>query len=213
MRTPLLHTAFAAALGLGAACVFCGPAQAAGFLHDLHYGGTYRIDPDHSGAWFEISHARIALFVGRFDKISGQYTLDPGNPSRDKVEVTIPTASIDTNLPARDALLRSPEFFDAKKYPLIRFVSTRYVPTGRFTGDLYGKLTLHGVTREVMFKVRQTGSGPVKWLPKPWGGYLTGFTATTTIERSRFGIDAFLGGIGNRVRLNVDIEGIRTHAP
>lgn len=209
MNTGFSKKMLATTLFVGAASFLPAAAHAAFFKHNPHFGGTYRIDADHSLAWFEIGHANVSIFVGRFDKISGTYVLHPKDPSRDKVEITIPVASIDTNLPLRDQHLRGPEFFDAKKYPLIRFVSTRYVPTGQWTGDLYGKLSMHGVTRKVMFKVRQTGSADIGWLPKPWGGYLTGFTATTTIKRSNFGIDAFLGGISNRVKLNVNIEGIR----
>lgn len=175
--------------------------------------GTYRIDPDHSAVFFTIGHVGVGLFTGRFEKISGTYTFDTRDPAKDAVHITIPAASIATNLPLRDKHLRSAEFFDTEKYPDITFVSTRYRATGDRSGRLYGNLTLHGVTRPVVFKVREIGAGPVNYLPKPWGGYLSGFVASTRIERGDFGITAYLpGGLSNRVDIKVEIEGIRQGA-
>ncbi len=96
--------------------------------------GTYRIDPDHSQVFFTIGHVGIGLFTGRFKKISGTYTFDAQNPAKDSVHVTIPAASISTNLPLRNQHLRSAEFFDTQKYPNITFVSTRYQPTSKDQG-------------------------------------------------------------------------------
>jgi len=173
--------------------------------------GTYRIDPQHTSVLFTIGHVGITQFTGRFDKISGTYTFNAQDPAKDRVQITIPAASINTDYPLRDQHLRSKEFFDVKRYPDITFVSNKYVPTGKRTGDLYGKLTLHGVTRPVMFKVRELGAGNVPYLPKPWGGYLTGFVATTTIHRSDFGMDAYLPeGLSNAIAIKVEVEGRKT---
>ncbi|HKJ08851.1 MAG TPA: YceI family protein [Gammaproteobacteria bacterium] len=172
-------------------------------------GGTYRIDPDHSLAWFTIGHARIGIVAGRFDKIGGSFTVNPGHPAQDRVTVRIPAASIDTNEKARDRDLRGPHFFDVHKYPDIRFVSTRFEVTGPDDGRLYGKLTLHGATHVVVFRVHRLGSGPVPELPPPWGGYLTGYVAETTLDRTRFGINADRGMLGRYVHLHVNIEGVR----
>ena len=171
--------------------------------------GTYRIDPDHSLAWFTIGHAGIGIVAGRFDGIAGSFTVNPKQPDRDRVTVRIPAASIDTNEKARDKDLRGPHFFDVRKYPEIRFVSTRYEATGRDDGRLYGHLTLHGATHTVVFRVHRLGSGPVPELPAPWGGYLTGYVAETTLDRTRFGIDADRSMLGRYVHLRVNIEGVR----
>lgn len=181
-------------------------------LHDS-FAGTYRIDPDHSLAWFSIEHARVAIYVGRFDKMSGHYTFDPGNSTKDHVEVTIPVKSLDTNFAMRDHDLMGPDFFNAREFPVIKFSSTKYKPSGKHTGILYGNLTMHGITHTVEFHVRQIGAGPVKALPKPWGGYLSGYTATATIHRSDYGISAYEGMIGDDVHLHINIEGVRTQKP
>jgi polyisoprenoid-binding protein YceI len=172
--------------------------------------GHYRINGDHSAVFFTIGHVGIADFTGRFDRISGSYTLDRRDPAKDQTNIVIPAASINTNLALRDEHLRSAEFFDVQQYPDITFVSTRYTPTGKGGGRLYGNLSLHGVTRPVVFQVRETGAGEVAYLPKPWGGYLSGFVATTSIKRSDFGMTAYLPeGLSNRIDIRVEIEGIR----
>jgi len=170
--------------------------------------GTYRIDPQHSNVLFTIGHVGITQFTGRFDKITGTYTFNAQDPAKDRVHITIPAASINTDYPLRDQHLRSKEFFYVQKYPNITFVSSKYVPTGKRTGDLYGNLTLHGVTKPVVFAVRELGAGNVPYLPKPWGGYLTGFVARTTIHRSDFGMDAYLPeGLSNAIAIKVEVEG------
>ncbi|MEB8474523.1 YceI family protein, partial [Acidithiobacillus ferriphilus] len=138
------------------------------------------------------------------------YIFNPASPAGDKAAIRIPAASINTNFALRDHDLRGPDFFNVREFPNITFVSTRYQPTGKESGQLYGKLTIHGVTRPVTFQVREIGAGPVPALPKPWGGYLSGYEATTTIQRSDFGMDAYAGMIANTVHLHVNIEGVRT---
>ncbi|WP_308389362.1 YceI family protein [Acidithiobacillus sp. AMEEHan] len=172
--------------------------------------GQYRIDPAHSGAYFTIGHVGITELTGRFNKISGTYRFDTQNPALDRVDISIPVASIDTDNQARDAILRSSKFFDAKKYPEIHFVSGSYHPTGAKTGLLTGKLSFHGVTHPVTFRVREIGAGDVPYLPKPWGGYLSGYVATTSIERSNYGLMAYLPqGLSNKIEIKVEIEGKR----
>jgi Uncharacterized conserved protein len=134
---------------------------------DASPAGSYRIDPDHSLAWFTIGHAGVAVVVGRFDKLSGSYTFNPASPAGDKADIRIPAASINTNFPLRDHDLRGPDFFNVREFPNITFVSTRYQPTGKESGQLYGKLTIHGVTRPVTFHVREIGAGLVPALPNP----------------------------------------------
>lgn len=169
--------------------------------------GLYSIDPDHTSVTFTIGHAGVATAVGRFDKISGHYRL-----SKDKtdVEINIASDSIDTNHAMRDKDLRGPDFLDAKTFPSIRFVSHSYQKTGKKTGVLKGKLTLHGVTRTVRLKVHEVGAGLVSALPKPWGGYLSGYDAEGTIKRSDYGVTTYPGMIGDTMHLYISVEGIRS---
>ncbi len=172
--------------------------------------GTYKIDPDHTEVLFTIGHVGVVPFSGRFDAISGSYTFNNKAPRADRVHITIPVSSINTDFSLRDKDLRGPMFFHAARYPYITFVSTRYQPTGFKIGQLFGRLTLHGVTHQVVFHVRQKGAGSVSYLPKPWGGYLSGFVATTTIKRSDYGMKAYLPeGLSNTVHIRVLVEGVR----
>lgn len=190
---------------------FAGSAAALPAYHRLHAdpAGTYRIDPDHSEVQFTVGHAGIVPVTGVFRRIHGTYTYRPHHPNDDHVSVTIPVAGLDTYVPIRDGDLKSPKFFDLKRYPRIRFVSTGYAPRGPHRGLLRGELTLHGITRPVLFHVRLTGAGPVRWLPKPWGGYLSGFVATTTINRMRYGISAYPAALSHEVRVRISVEGVR----
>ena len=183
--------------------------QAYAQLHS-NPAGSYTIDPDHSGAQFSIGHAGVALVTGVFSKVSGSYTFEPRDPKACKADITIQVNILDTFLPLRNEHVLGAEFLDAAKYPTMHFVGTRYVPRGPRGGVLHGELTLHGVTRPVAFRVHLIGAGEVSYLPKPWGGYLSGFVATTVIDRTAFGIDAFSAGIGHKVRVRVDVEGVRS---
>ena len=169
--------------------------------------GLYKIDPDHTSVTFTVGHAGVATAVGRFDKISGHYRL-----AKDKtdVDIKIATNSIDTNHPMMDKDLRGPDFLDAKTFPTIRFVSHSYKKTGKKTGILTGKLTLHGKTRTVRLKIHEVGAGLVSALPKPWGGYLSGYDAEGSIKRSDYGITTYPGMIGDTIHLYLSVEGIRT---
>ena len=172
--------------------------------------GSYTIDPQHTEVLFTLGHVGVAPFTGRFDKISGTYTFDKKDPRKNQAHITIPAASINTNFALRDEHLRDKPFFDVKKYPDITFVSTRYQPTGQDTGNLYGQLTLRGITRSVVFQVREKGAGNVAYLPKPWGGHLSGFVARTTIRRSDYGMTAYLPeGLSNTIHITVEVEGVR----
>ncbi len=212
----MLHYRFSAlmktaVLCLGLALVVAPGAEAAAY-HTANGSpaGSYRIDPDHSLAWFTIGHAGVAVVVGRFNRMTGTYTVDPADAAKDHASIRIEASSLDTNLAARNHDLEGPDFFNVREFPTIDFSSTRFRPTGPKTGLLYGKLTLRGVTHPVVFRVREIGAGPVMALPKPWGGYLSGYEATTTIRRSHFGMSAYAGMIGDVVRLHVNIEGVRT---
>ncbi len=208
---PRLALAAATALTLSAP-TWAAPPQATQAYARQHASpaGSYRVDPDHSGLQFTIGHAGIGLFTGVFKKVTGSYTFDPKNPKADKADITVPVDSLDTFFPMRDDDLKGTAFFDAKANPDIHFVSTRYVPQSPDRGLLYGDMTLRGVTKPVVFHVQLEGAGKVPYLPKPWGGYLTGFVAKATIDRLDFGMSAYSGGLSHKVQVKVEIEGVQT---
>ncbi len=164
----------------------------------------YEIDPSHAFVEFRILHLEYSLLAGRFNTISGNFQWDKAQPERSRIEVTIDTASIDTNWAERDKHLRSANFLSVDEFPTAKFVSTGY--TGDATGGtLQGKLSLHGVTKAITLQAKVIGEGR-----DPWGGYRAGFFATTTIKRSDFGVNKFeLGPASDPMDFALMIEGIR----
>lgn len=170
----------------------------------LEASGTYKIDPVHTSIWFGINHLGVADFYGRFNEVSGEFTLAK-DPAESQLEVIIPVASIDTNNAERDKHLKAAEFFDVEKYPEIRFRSRQFKRTEKQdTFEVKGELTLRGVTRPLVIELRQTGAGE-----DPWGNFRSGLETTFTIKRSDFGMNAMPKLLGDEVRLMVSVEGLR----
>ena len=170
---------------------------------------TYTIDKVHSMANFKIRHL-FSKVSGTFSDLTGTIWLDRGNVEASRVDATINVYSIDTNHEKRDSQLRSKDFFYVDKYPIMRFVSTGVEVTGENEGVMSGELTMHGVTRPVKLPFEILGFGP-----DPWGGYRSGFEATTVLKRSDYGINYGLdpkkGGsaVGDEVEVTILIEGIK----
>ena len=135
------------------------------------HASDYTIDTNgaHAFIQFRIKHLGYSWLLGRFNTFDGNFRYDEANPSEAHVEVTIDTASIDSNHAERDKHLRSNEFLDVGKYPTAKFVSTSFQETGGGKAVLKGNLTLHGVTKPVSIDVKHTGHGA-----DPWGGYRRG---------------------------------------
>ncbi len=172
---------------------------------------TWKIDPAHSAAEFKVKHMMISNVKGKFSGISGVLTLVESSLSLSTVEATILVDTLHTADPQRDAHLKSADFFDAEKFPVMTFQSTRVTRTapGEFT--VIGDLTLHGVTRSVIFEV-EGSTDPAK---DPWGNLRLGASATTKINRKDFGLvwNAALeaGGVlvGDEVAISLDVEFIK----
>lgn len=139
--------------------------------------------------------------------MQGSATLGETDDSLAGVHVTIQTASIDTRNEQRDAHLRSSDFFDVEHYPTITFRSSR-VEGEPLDGDfrVIGDLTIHGVTREVTLKATSEGRGK-----DPWGGERAGFSASTKISRTDFGLTwnqaLETGGVvvSDEVKVSIDV--------
>jgi polyisoprenoid-binding protein YceI len=165
--------------------------------------GQYKIDPVHSYAFFTVTHLGVSRFTGRFDKVSGEVTADGQGPAN-KVVAEIDVGSVDSGFADRDKHLKSPDFFAAAQYPKARFESTKVSFDAKGEGALAGRLTLHGVTKPVTFKLQHVGAGK-----DPWGGYRSGYVATTTLKRSDFGMNFMLDGLSDAVELTLNIETIK----
>jgi polyisoprenoid-binding protein YceI len=175
-------------------------------LPSLATAADYTIDTKgaHAFIQFRIKHLGYSWLSGRFNNFAGSFSYDEANPGAAKVEVSIKTASIDSNHAERDKHLRGKDFLEVDKFPEARFVSTAYKENADKTAVLSGNLTLHGVTRPVDITVTQIGHGP-----DPWGGYRRGFEGTTMLKLADFDIDYDLGPASREVELTLSIEGIR----
>ena len=169
----------------------------------------YQIDPVHSSIAFSVRHMVINKVKGNFKEFSGTIYYDENDITQSSVEVTIKTASINTENPKRDAHLRSPDFFDAANYPEITFRSKRIVKEG----DHYvaiGDLTMRGVTREIRIPFEITGK-----VTDPWGNTRFGVEASLTLNRHDYGISWSKtldnGGlvVGNEVKIELNIEAVK----
>lgn len=161
--------------------------------------GTYSIDSGHSQVLFTVTHFGVSEYTGQFTGPTGTLVLDTANAANDKVDVTFPIAKVSTTVRALDEHLKKADFFDAEKFPEGRFVSTSVTASG--TGAVIaGNLTLRGVTRPVTLQARFVGAGD-----NPMSRKLNiGFAATTTINRSDFGISYGIPMVSDMVKLTIN---------
>jgi polyisoprenoid-binding protein YceI len=124
----------------------------------------------------------IAKVRGTFGRWQGTLDFDAADPTRSELDVRIDAASIDTREPKRDAHLRSADFFDAEKFPELRFVSTSIERAGDGY-RVHGALTIHGVTKPVTLEAGFLGTSR-----DPWGNERVAFEAKTKINRKDFGL-------------------------
>ncbi|MCG8672491.1 MAG: YceI family protein [Pseudomonadales bacterium] len=158
----------------------------------------------HAFIQFKIKHLGYSWLYGRFDTFSGTMKIDEKNPENSSIEITVDTASLNSNHAERDKHLRGEDFLNVKKYPTSTFKSTSVKKTGEGTGLLTGELTLHGVTKSIEVPISYVGGGK-----DPWGGYRHGFTGSTTLKLKDYGIDYNLGPASTEVELLLDIEAIK----
>ncbi|HUB28816.1 MAG TPA: YceI family protein [Terracidiphilus sp.] len=172
---------------------------------------TWNIDPAHSSAEFKVKHMMISNVKGKFSGITGVLKLHDEDCAESFVEATIPVATVSTGDPQRDSHLQGAEFFEAEKFPTFTFRSTHVVRHAPGEHKVTGELTLHGVTRPVVFEVE----GPSEPGKDPWGNLRIGLSATAKINRKDFGLswNAALetGGVlvGEDVTITLDIQFIK----
>jgi polyisoprenoid-binding protein YceI len=165
---------------------------------------SYTIDPVTSSAIFRVKHFNVAYFYGTFNAIEGTLQWDNAAPASSKVEITIQAASVDSRNEKRDAHLASPDFFDAKQFATLKFVSSSVKATDATHFEIAGDFTMHGVTKPLTLAVIKTGEGK-----DPKGSQRIGFETTFVVKRSDFGMDKMLENIGDEVTVTFSTEGIR----
>jgi polyisoprenoid-binding protein YceI len=172
---------------------------------------VYKADPVHSSVTFTIRHF-VSEVDGRFKDFDGTIKYDAQHPADSSVQFTVQAASISTGNDDRDKHLKSPDFFDAAKFPALSFASTKVVAKGANAFDVTGNLTIHGVTKTVTVPASFLGT------VKMQKGEKAGFQASFTLNRLDYGVSwnrAIEGGgamLGDEVTVNIDIEANRQQA-
>jgi len=172
---------------------------------------TWNIDPDHTNIGFKVKHLMVSNVKGTFEKFTGTVNVDEKDVTKSKIEVSIDTKSVNTNVVKRDDDLRSPNFLDVVKYPVMTFTSKKVAKAGKGKLKVTGDLNLHGVTREVVLDVE----GPSAESKDPWGNIRKGASATTKINRKDFGLTwnktLETGGVlvGDEVQINIEVEMVK----
>ena len=165
---------------------------------------TYVIDSMHSSVGFTVRHL-FSQVPGSFTKFNGTLVVDRDNLEKSSVEATIDIGSVNTAVDKRDTHLKSPDFFDAAKFPTITFKSKSWKKTGADSYDVTGDLTIKDVTKSVVLAVKVLGFGP-GMMP---GTAVSGWEGTTTLLRGDFGVNgpAMLGkAVGDEVKVTISVE-------
>jgi polyisoprenoid-binding protein YceI len=166
---------------------------------------TYKIDPVHSSITFKVRHL-FSFVTGKFTKFDGTFTVDADAVDQANVSAAVQTPSIDTGEPDRDKHLKSPDFFDAAKFPEIAFKSKSVKQTGKNTADILGDFTMRGVTKELTLHAQFLGKG------KGMKSEISGWHLTADpIKRSDYGLkwNKVVEGtqvVGDDVEITIDVE-------
>jgi polyisoprenoid-binding protein YceI len=164
---------------------------------------TWTPDKAHSEVDFSILHLSLSKVHGHFGNIDGTLNLNKADITKSSVNITIDVTTVDTGNSQRDGHLKTDAFFDVAKFPTATFVSTSVAKSGDGL-TVTGNLTLHGVTKPVTLKV-DGPTGPIQGMDhKPHSG----FSASTTLSRTAFGIGSSFPSavVGDDVNLTIDLD-------
>lgn len=162
----------------------------------------YKIDPTHTATVFTWNHFGFSTPSANFSDIQGTISVDNAKPADSSVNVTIPLSSLNTNVAALDEHLKNADFFDAAKYPNITFKSTKVQALGKNKYKITGNLTVKDVTKPVVLNavLNKQGEHPMTKAQS------IGFNATTSFNRSAFGVGAYVPNVGDKITVNITTE-------
>lgn len=175
------------------------PARAAG-------AEAYALDPVHTRVLLAVDHAGFSSALGTLSGSTGSLLFDPDDWSSARLDVRVPMARLDFGDARWNEAVLARRLLDAERYPEARFVASAAPPAESGRPQLCGDLTLHGVTRPLCMEVTVNG---VERHPLPPFRRTAGFSATATLSRADFGIDAWQSVIGDRVELRIEAEAVR----
>lgn len=176
-------------------------------LLSLAFAGTataaaYKIDGNHTQVQFTYNHFGYSHLTGRLNQPTGTFEFDPANPDKSSIDVQLPMSTLSTGVPRLDTHLASADFFDVATFPTASFKSSKVTVLGKDKLSVAGDLTIHGVTKPVVFDVtvNSTAEHPMRKSPA------AGFDATATIKRSDFGVTKMIPMVPDDVKLSISME-------
>ena len=169
---------------------------------------NYTFDKAHTQILFFVDHLGFSKSQGEFLDFDGFFNFDLEHPEKSHVDVSINVAGLDMDDEKWNTHMQSADFFDVEKFPTMTFKSTAIEVTGKKTANITGDFTLLGVTKPVTLAVKHNKSDKHAFS----GKYVSGFSATTTIKRSEFGMEYGLPMVGDDVEIRIEVEGLRTEA-
>lgn len=163
---------------------------------------VYTLDPTHTNVVWHAGHLGFSTPSGKFADVKGTVTLDEEKPEQSSLDVTISTPSVLTGIPKFDEHLKSKDFFSAEQFPSAVFKSDKVVPGEGQTAQVHGTLTLLGVSKPLILDVKLNKIGPNPFNQKKTAG----FSATTIIKRSDFGMVYGLPNVADEVKITIEAE-------
>lgn len=164
--------------------------------------GKYELEKTHANVLFKISHLGYSTYIGRFDNIDAMLDFNTDDVTKSTLEATVYPGSVNTTSDELNAKLADAPFFDIEQFPAVTFRSIAIEKTGADTGVIHGELTLLGVTKPVTLNTTFNGGGDNPYSNKA----MLGFSASTTIKRSDFGMNAYTPAVGDEVKLEIEVE-------
>jgi len=177
------------------------PALALAFALPAQAAENYIFDPAHTNIDWRINHFGFSNPSGKFARVEGVLSLDETKPENSKVSATITIANLVTGIDKLDEHLKSPDFFDAAQFPTATFKSDKVEVGANNTAKVYGTLILHGISKPVVLDVKLNKIGENMMHRKT-----AGFSMTTTLKRSDFGMDKYLPMLGDDVTIDIESE-------
>lgn len=172
-------------------------------LSTCAHAENYKFDADHTSITWHVSHFGYSDVSGKF-MAQGTLTYDAKKPENSKAEITVDTTKIITAIPKLDDILSGKNFFAVSEFPTATFKTSKIVVTGKDTGKIYGALTIRGITKDVVLEMKLNQQGDHPFYHKP----ALGFSGTTTIKRSDFGMRGYIPGVSDETKIDIEAEAI-----
>jgi len=162
----------------------------------------YDIDGNHTQVNFTYNHFGFSDITDRFMQVTGEFNFDPADPTQSSIDISIPIDGVSTGVPKLDEHLKSPDFFDAAKFPTATFKSTKVEKDGDNKLKVSGDLTIHGITKPVVLDVtvNRIGEHPMSKIAS------AGFDASATVLRSDFGMANYVPAVSDQIKLQITME-------